>query len=75
MENNDKCSNEIINSVKSHQWILNHYVKTQGNQTSPDDGYHPTDDQIISRRKYYYFQIKYPATQEARVQTGHGTTD
>ena len=35
MENNEKRSNEIINSVESHQWILNHYMKTWGKSNFP----------------------------------------
>ena len=35
MENNEKRSNEIINSIESPQWILNHYMKTWGKSNVP----------------------------------------
>ena len=75
MENNEKRSNEIINSVESHQWIFNLYMKTWGKSDFP--WWWLSSNRWLDnfKKENTHFQIKYPATQEARVRTGHGTTD
>ena len=62
MENNEKRSNEIINSVESHQWIFNLYMKTWGKSDFP--WWWLSSNRWLDnfKRENTHFQIKYPAT-------------
>lgn len=61
MENNEKHSNEIINSIESPQWILNYYMKTWGKSNFP--WWWLSSNRWLDnfKRENTHFQIKFPA--------------